>query len=139
MDTPALLVAASAVPPLLLGTAHLVLTFRGNRLHPRDPGLVERMKADSPRLTQETTVWRAALGFHASHSLGAMLFGLVYGYLALFAAPLLFGSPFLLGLGLAYAASMTWLAWRYWFSTPLRGIALSTLLYAAGVVAAVLG
>ena len=34
-------------------------------------------------ITRETTVWRANLGFNASHSLGLITFGLVYGYLAL--------------------------------------------------------
>ena len=48
-------------------------------------------------------MWRAGIGFHASHSAGAMLFSLAYAYLALEPTQLLFKSPFLLTLGLAYS------------------------------------
>jgi hypothetical protein len=47
-------------------------------------------------LTRQTTMWRAWIGFNASHSMGAVFFGLVYGYLALLHVELLFRSPFLL-------------------------------------------
>jgi hypothetical protein len=39
------------------------------------------------------------MGFNASHSLAPILFGLVYGYLALSKGNILFGSPFLLATG----------------------------------------
>ena len=45
-------------------------------------------------------MWRAWVGFNASHSYGAIFFGLVYGYLALAHGALLFASPYLLGVGL---------------------------------------
>lgn len=133
MSTSAILIGASAAIPLLLGSLHLLYTFRGQRLFPRDATLIEHMKADSPRLTDQTSVWRSSVGFHASHSLGAMLFGVIYLYFALGAAPVLFASPFLLGVGFAYVAAMAWLAWRYWFSVPFRGMVASVLLYAAGI------
>jgi hypothetical protein len=41
------------------------------------------------------------MGFNASHSMGLILFGLIYGYLALAHGQLLFRSPFLLVVGLA--------------------------------------
>ena len=119
----------------MLGALHLLFTFCGERLFPREPSLVARMKEDSPKITRQTTVWRAGVGFHASHSIGAILFGLVYGYLALVGPQFLFSSTFLLGLGLVYIVSMAILARVYWFSTPFQGIALSTLLYAAGLAA----
>lgn len=82
MTVAAGLIAASAAIPFLLGTLHLVFTFSGERLFPRDASLIERMKEGSPRISRQTSVWRASLGFHASHSLGAMLFGLIYLYFA---------------------------------------------------------
>ncbi len=130
---PSLLIAASALVLFTLGTLHLVLTFRGNALHPRDPALVAAMQADSPRISRQTSVWRATLGFHASHSLGAMLFGLVYGYLALEGSGFLFKSHFLMGLGLATLCAYLVLAQRYWFKTPMRAILLATVLYGAGL------
>jgi hypothetical protein len=44
---------------------------------------------------------RQDTGFNASHSMGAMLFVLVFGFLALAHGQLLFQSPFLLVVGLA--------------------------------------
>ena len=35
------------------------------------------------RHTKETTMWRCWVGFNASHSMGLILFGLAFGYLAL--------------------------------------------------------
>ena len=39
LPAPALLLAASAAVTLLLGSVHLLFTFHGNRLHPRDAWL----------------------------------------------------------------------------------------------------
>ena len=55
--TPAsLLLAASAGIIFSLGLAHLVLTFRGSQLHPREPALIEAMKAATPVLTRANTM-----------------------------------------------------------------------------------
>lgn len=132
---PALLVAASATIFLVLGTLHLVLTYSGNAFEPRDAALLARMQEVSPRISKETTIWRAGVGFHASHSAGAMLFGLVYGYLALMQAPLLLGSAFLLTLGLVFIAGFTVLGYRYWFRTPFRCIVAALVLYVAALLA----
>lgn len=132
---PAILIAASALIILTLGTLHLVLTYRGTAFHPRDPGLIAAMQADAPRISRATTMWRASIGFHASHSLGAMSFGMVYAYLALEGSGFLFRSTFLLSLGMLVLCAYMLLAKLYWFKAPLRGIALATLLYAAGLLA----
>ncbi len=128
------LFAASAAIILLLGLAHLLFTFRGPKLHPRDAALHASMKEVSPVLTRETTMWKAWVGFNASHSGGAILFGLVWGYLALAQATLLFQSAFLLGLGLVFLVCYMFLGKVYWFSIPFRGITLSAVLYAAALV-----
>lgn len=120
----------------LLGLAHLWITFRGNKLHPRDAELTKRMHEVSPVLTRQTAMWQAWIGFNASHSMGALLFGAVFGYLALFHEAMLRGSPFLLGLGLVFLTGWLVLAHRYWFSVPFRGVALATCLYVAGLASA---
>ena len=126
---PPLLIAASAGIILLLGLVHLLYTFHGPKLLPRDRDLQARMQEVSPVITRETTMWKAWIGFNASHSYGAILFGAVYGYLALAHGALLFQSAYLLTLGLLLLAGYLFLGQRYWFSVPFRGILLATLLY----------
>jgi hypothetical protein len=53
-----------------LGVVHLVYTFWGPQLTPRDPALQVSMSQISPVITKETTMWRAWMGFNASHSMG---------------------------------------------------------------------
>jgi hypothetical protein len=111
-----LLVVASALIIFTLGALHLLLTYRSRWFYPRDPDLESQMKAVAPLISQETTMWRAGIGFHASHSAGAILFSLAYAYLALEPTQLLFKSPFLLTLGLAYLALVAILCRLYWLS-----------------------
>ena len=88
----------------------------------------------SPVITTQTTMWKAWIGFNASHSYGAILYGLVYGYLALIHAQLLFGSTFLLGVGALLLVGYVFLGRRYFFSIPYRGILIATASYAAGLI-----
>jgi hypothetical protein len=90
-----LLVAAGSLGIFGLGCAHLLFTFRGNKLHPRDPTLMDQMREVSPVISREMSMWNAWVGFNASHSFGAMLFGLVYSHLALVQPAVLFSSWFL--------------------------------------------
>lgn len=130
------LIAAGAAIFLLLGTLHLVYTFVGRQFLPRESELQQRMQQVSPYISRDTTMWKAWIGFNASHSLGAMLFGAIYGYLALLQAPLLFHSLFLQLLGFAFLAAFACLGYRYWFSVPFRGILASMALYVAGLALA---
>ncbi len=66
-----------------LGVIHFVYTFWGTKLTPRDPLLQISMSQISPVITKETTMWRCWVGFNASHSIGLILFGLVFGFLAM--------------------------------------------------------
>ena len=128
------LIAASAAIIFSLGLLHLIYTFATNKFDPRDPALKIGMEAVSPVITKGTTMWRAWVGFNASHSYGAMLFGWMYGYLALAEGKVLLGSPFLLGTGLVVLAAYAWLGWRYWFKIPFRGIVISLALYFVALV-----
>jgi hypothetical protein len=130
---PSLLMAASAAIILALGLVHLLYTFHGEKLTPRDPMLQAAMRVVSPVLTRETTMWKTWVGFNASHSLGAILFGLVYGYLALAHGNFLFASAFLLAVGFGMLAGLAALGYAYWFSIPFRGICLALALYVAAV------
>lgn len=129
-----LLVAASAAILLLLGLLHLLFTFHGPKLLPRDPALQSRMREVSPVITRQTTMWKAWVGFNASHSVALILFGAVYGYLALAQSDLLFRSIFLLALGLLVLLGYVFLARAYFFRTPLRSVIVATGLYVIGLV-----
>jgi hypothetical protein len=123
------LMTASAAILFALALLHLVYTFWGPKLTPRDPALQEQMKQAPLVLTRETTMWKTWIGFNASHSLGGMLFGLIYGYLALCHPAFLFDSAFLLGLGLATLLAYAVLGKLYWFKVPFTGILLSLAAY----------
>ena len=128
---PWIVIAAAIVGAL--GTGHLVLTWSGPKLRPRDPALQAAMERSSPGISSQFSMWQAWIGFNLSHSLGAMLFGLVYGYLALRQPAVLSGSVFLLGVGLLTLVAYVAMAWRYWFRNPLLGASVALGCYLIGM------
>jgi hypothetical protein len=116
-----------------LGVVHLVYTFWGAKLTPRDPALEISMSQISSAITKETTMWRACVGFNASHSMGLILFSLVFGYLALVHGQLLFQSPFLPLVGLAMLGGFVVLCKVYFFRAPLTGVCISLACYLASI------
>jgi len=129
-----ILMVFSASIVLTLGVLHLVYTFWGPSLTPRNPALQISMSQSSPIITKETTMWRCWVGFNASHSMGLILFGLIYGYLALAHYQLLFRSPFLLLVGLAMLACLIVVCRLYFFRAPLIGVSISLACYVASIV-----
>jgi hypothetical protein len=128
-----ILMVLSASIVFTLGVVHLVYTFWGPMLTPRDPALQVSMSQIAPVITKETTMWRCWVGFNASHSMGLILFGLVFGFLALAHSQLLFKSPFLLIVGLAMLGGLAVLGKVYWFSAPFRDICISLACYVASI------
>jgi hypothetical protein len=126
-----MIVSASIV--FTLGVTHLLYTFRGPMLTPRDPGLQISMRQISPVITKETTMWRCWVGFNATHSMGLILFGLVFGFLAVSHSELLFESPFLLVVGLVMLAGLVVLCKMYFFRAPLAGISAALACYVASI------
>jgi hypothetical protein len=131
--TARLLMVLSASILLTLGTMHLAYTFWGTSLAPRDPALQVSVSRISPVLTNETTMWRCWMGFNASHSMGLILFGLIYGYLALAHDQLLFRSPFLLLVGLVMLAGLIVVCRLYFFRGPLTGVSISFVFYVVSI------
>ena len=130
------LVVFSAAIALLLGSTHLVYTFFGSKLEPRDPTLQARMSEVSLVFTRETTVWKAWIGFNASHSLGMILFGAVYAYLALAHPAVFLQSKCLVALGGMFLLAHVLLAKVYWFSVPFAGVVLAFVSYVAAIAIA---
>ena len=128
-----ILMVLSASIVFTLGVVHLVYTFWGPNLTPRDPALQISMSQISPVISKETTMWRCWVGFNASHSMGLILFGLVFGYLVVAHRQLLFQSPFLLVVGLAMLGALVVLCKVYLFSVPLIGVSISLACYIASI------
>ena len=62
-----------------LGVIHLVYTFWGSKLTPRDPALQISMSQISPVITKETTIWRLQISvYYAAVSAPVISFGLCY-------------------------------------------------------------
>ena len=129
-----ILIGACAAITLFFGSVHLAYTFFTDKLTPVDGRLETAMKHVAMRITSETTMWKAWVGFNVSHSMGLMLFGLIYGYLTVYRWDMLQKSYFLAGLGLMVLVSYVVLARVFWFSDPLIGTSVATLLYVAGFV-----
>ena len=129
-----ILMLLSTAITLTLGVFHLYYTFQGPLLTPSDPALQIRMTQIAPVISQQTTMWRLWLGFNASHSMGLILFSLVFGCLALSHSQVLFQSPFLLAVGLAMLTGMLALCKLYFFSGPFNSMSVALFCYVASIV-----
>jgi len=134
MDAARILVLTGASVIGALGALHLAYTFFGGKLLPRDASVIGAMKGTTLAITRQTTLWDAWIGFNASHSLGALLFGAIYVLLAARHMELLARAPELLAVGLATLLVYLWLAHSYWFRIPFTGIAIATACFVAAVL-----
>ena len=127
-----------ALPFVVLGGLHLLYSLldvaRPQRIVPADPAVIDAMGSSALRITKETDVWRAWLGFNLSHGLGVLFFGAAYLYLAAqhFAelramTPLVVAAPLM-------AASYLVMALKFWFRIPALGSALGLLGLLAGAL-----
>ena len=126
-----LLMLISAAITFTLGAMHLLYTFSGTLLTPRDPALQIAMTQIAPVITKQTTMWRCWIGFNATHSIGLILFGLIFGYLAATHSQLLFQSWFLLLVGAATLCGYVAVSKAYFFSSPLIGISIALACFIA--------
>lgn len=128
------LMVASAAILFVAGVLHLEATYFDSDLLPRDPALQKRMREISPVVTEETDMWRCWIGFNAGLSMGFMLYGLIYGFLAIAHSSLLFGSPYLLVVGLLIVGGYVALSKAYMFSFPLVITGVSLACYVASII-----
>ena len=84
-------------------------------------------------------MWKAWIGFNASHSLGAILFSLVYLMLAARHMDVLHRSPTFVWLAGIASAAYVVLSLRYWFRIPLAATAIATSCFVAGAITMSLG
>lgn len=129
MDASRACYLAGSLPFLFLGTAHALATplrlSDRKGLTPTDRGLPEAMAASSVLLTRRTDMWRCWVGFNLSHSLGAVLLGLLVIVTGRSAAVFELEAGTMLPLVLLVTAAYLVIGMRYWFRVPNTGIALS--------------
>ena len=77
-----ILVVLGASILLILGVLHGVLTLQDLRdsrtFTPSDPALRSAMQESSIAVDPHTNLWKAWLGFNLSHSLGLVMFGVLF-------------------------------------------------------------
>ncbi len=110
----------------ILGTLHLAFTFFSNKFNAYDQSVTAAMKMTSPIISKETTMWKAWIGFNASHSLGAILVAAFYIPLSLGNMDVILGNPWFSVLPVVFGLAYLWLAKRYWFKIPFIGILIAT-------------
>lgn len=118
----------------VLGTIHLIYTFFTNKFSVRDRDTEERMKQTSPVLTKKTTMWKAWVGFNASHSIGAIFFGLTNFIFAFSYFEILQNSTLLLSLTCLISFFYLFLGFKYWFIVPRTGILISSVCFSAAAI-----
>jgi hypothetical protein len=118
---------AGGMPFLFLGGAHALATpLRRDQLKglsPYDPSLTNAMSATTVRLTRRTDMWLAWVGFNLSHSLGAVLFGVVSLLVGRSEPAFRTEAPFFGPLAILVSGSYLVLGIKYWFRTPIIGCA----------------
>lgn len=94
------------------------------------------MNRTALRLTRQTTMWKAWLGFNLSHALGLVIFGLTSFLIAVYHLDLILNLQPLLFLVITVAAIYLFLAIRFWFFGPAVGSAIGLALFVASAVVA---
>jgi len=118
----------------LLGLIHLIYTFLSNKFDPYNIDVKLAMEGTSPVLSKETSIWRAWVGFNASHSYGAILIALFFVPLSVFHNEMIQNSLWFSILPAAIGICYLVLATKYWFKIPVIGISLATLCFFGAAV-----
>lgn len=114
---------------IVLGSIHLVYTFFTNKFSSKNKKVLTEMKSSNPNLTKETTIWKAWIGFNASHSIGAMFIGIINFYLAFEYFSTFQSDHFFFLFNILTISFYVWLAKTYWFKIPLIGISIALICY----------
>jgi hypothetical protein len=124
-----LLISAGSMIVLILGSLHFYYTFFSEKFFPRNPVAALEMKKTSLRITKDTTVWKAWIGFNGSHSSGAIYFGLINLFIVTFCFDIVNTLILWHMLNVTMAAFYFFLAKRYWFRIPFAGMVIATFCF----------
>jgi len=112
-----------------LGIIHLYYTFFSNKFSSRNEKALEEMKTSHPLISRETTLWKAWIGFNASHSSGAIFIGIMNIYIISNFYPTVKNGVFFFLFNIVTVGFYLWLAKRYWFKAPFFGILLTLICF----------
>jgi hypothetical protein len=118
----------------VLGSIHLLYTFFTNKFSSRSEKVIAETKSSHPVLTNETTIWKAWIGFNASHSMGAIFIGIINIYLAIYYFTILKTDIFFFSFNIFTVGFYLWLARKYWFKIPFAGILLTLVSFATSFI-----
>ncbi|MFL0352638.1 LIC_13387 family protein [Xanthomarina sp. GH4-25] len=113
----------------ILGGIHLTYTFFTNKFSSRNQNVIAEMKSSYPILTKRTTMWKAWIGFNASHSMGVLFFGIINLYIAFKYFDVLQSDHFFFLLNILIAGFYVWLGKKYWFNVPFIGAFITLTCY----------
>jgi hypothetical protein len=106
---------------ILLGLIHWKSVLYTNKFEPEDSVILDMMKNNNSKITNQTSIWNGLTGFNISHSLGLIIFGVLYVTLAIDNPDYLFSSNVLKVYLLVLPVIYIVLAHKYWFSLPRNG------------------
>ena len=121
-----------------MGLLHLRATFFSHKLFPRNEKLIEEMKTSSLVLTKRSTMWKAWIGFNATHSSGAIFIGVVNFYMAAAYFDILQADYFLSSFTVFTIGFYSWVARKYWFKPVLAGIVIAWVSFFVSYVSMIL-
>ncbi len=121
--------ALGSIIILILGSLHLYYTFFSNKFSSKNENMIAEMKVSSPLLTNKTTMWKAWIGFNASHSSGAMYIGLINLFIAINYFPIIEKNIFFFVFNILTIGFYVWLGKKYWFKIPYTGVLLTFICY----------
>lgn len=133
-----ILIASGSSIFLLLGSLHLYYTFFTDKFLPRNTLVQSEMEKTSPRLTRATTMWKAWMGFNASHSSGAMYIGLINMVLLIVNPEFLIQSHALSVVNILTVAFYVFLGKKYWFRIPFVGTVIAGLCFIGSLLLSLL-
>ena len=135
-----LLFIAGTIPFIFLGAIHVVYTLidikTPRKLVPFDDNVRVLILKSTLRLTRQTTMWRAWLGFNISHGIGLLFFGLIYLVIAASDFGVLVHMTPLLYLAPLVALCYLILSIKYWFHIPAIGSAMGFACFVVAVILA---
>ncbi|HEX6738476.1 MAG TPA: hypothetical protein VF310_09400 [Vicinamibacteria bacterium] len=127
-----------ALPYVFLGTAHALATplttEQRKGLSPRDEAYRQSMVQQTVLLTRRTNLWLTWVGFNLSHSLGAVLLGVVVLLVGRSSASFAVNGPVFVPLAVVVSGTYLAIGLRYWFRTPIIGTVISTVCFVASWV-----
>lgn len=123
---------------VILGSTHLYYTFFTDKFSSLNGKVIEEMKASSPILTQELTMWKAWIGFNGSHSSGVVFIGLINYYLAHRYFAFLQSDHYFFLFTMLTVSFYVWLAKEYWFAVPFIGVSTTLICFAVSYILTVM-